>query len=725
MMELDNQKTVGQIAIKKLSGHYRSGQSNLGKDFFEPCLKFCSEYQRAVGYFSSKALVTWIETLTRFETDSVKVKLLIAPELSIEDCAALEQVIDDTERQKLRQISANQLIQKFLYDSMLIESNIVKLFAWMVANEHLILRFAFPEHVEQPGMFHEKIGVFKFPWGDQVAFTGSANETKNGYDRNYESIDVFRSWVDGEVERVGIKCDQFEEAWSEQAIGLKILPLSSESTKLIRRIAPDKKPFIIRSIDFSQATVKKELIVSRPAQAHSLLTSFPILPNWLILRPYQQDAITNWFTNKGRGTLKMATGSGKTITALAIVTQLYQQIQLQALIIICPYRHLVKQWARECLKFGIADPILAFESVNQWQGRLSNELYNVRVGNQSFLTVITTNATLITQGFQSQLSYFPQKTLIVGDEAHNLGARRLEASLPRSMGLRLALSATPERYFDDKGTEALLDYFGAVLQPEFTLRDAIDQGALVHYLYYPVLVELTESEVETYIALTTRIGRAMAMGSDPEDNDGLAALLNQRARLVGAAANKIEALEEVMRSRLRTNHTLFYCGDGSVEDGVSAESQRQVAAVARLLGHDLGYRVNTYTAETTLDEREDLRRQFETGDLQGLVAIRCLDEGVDIPAIETAVILASSGNPRQFIQRRGRVLRPHPNKQRATIFDMIVLPPDLNRESFNLERNFLRKELTRFVEFADLADNAGEARMKLLDLQKRYGLLDL
>lgn len=264
-----------------------------------------------------------------------------------------------------------------------------------------------------------------------------------------------------------------------------------------------------------------------------------------------------------------------------------------------------------------------------------------------------------------------------------------------------------------------------MLEPEFTLKDAIAQGALVHYLYYPILVELTESETERYSELTTRIGRAMAMGEDPDENEGLAALLNQRARLVGAAANKLEALREVMRSRLDTSHTLIYCGDGSVEDDTSAESQRQLEAVTRLLGRDLGYRVNTYTAETTLDEREDLRHQFETGELQGLVAIRCLDEGVDIPAIETAVILASSGNPRQFIQRRGRVLRPHPGKRRATIFDMIVLPPDLGRETLEVERNFLRKELTRFVEFADLADNAGEARSQLLDLQQRYGLLDL
>ncbi|MBW4650436.1 MAG: DNA phosphorothioation system restriction enzyme [Kastovskya adunca ATA6-11-RM4] len=442
------------------------------------------------------------------------------------------------------------------------------------------------------------------------------------------------------------------------------------------------------------------------------------------LRQYQQEAVANWFANQGRGTLKMATGSGKTITALAIATELYQKIHLQVLLVICPYRHLVTQWARECQRFNL-EPVLAFENVRNWQSQLSTQLYNVRSGSQPFLTVIATNATLMSESLRSQLKYFPERTLIIGDEAHNLGSTRLEQSLPRNIGLRLALSATPERYFDEQGTEALFDYFGSVLPPELTLADAIRQGALVRYLYYPVLVELTETEAKSYAKLTKRIGWALMDQEDFESNDTLTSLLMQRARLIGAASNKLPALQRLMAKRLETSHTLFYCGDGSVETALSKESRHQIAAVTRLLGAELGYRVNTYTAETPLTEREDLRRQFETGELQGLVAIRCLDEGVDIPAVQTAVILASSGNPRQFIQRRGRILRPHPGKERATLFDMIVLPPDLGRETLEVERNLLRKELRRFLEFADLADNAGEARIALLELQQRYGLLDL
>jgi DNA phosphorothioation system restriction enzyme len=446
----------------------------------------------------------------------------------------------------------------------------------------------------------------------------------------------------------------------------------------------------------------------------------PIFPDSLNLRNYQNQAIANWLQNKGRGTLKMATGSGKTIIALAIATELYQQIGLQVLLIVCPYRHLVTQWSRECAKFNLR-PIIAMTRVDNWQAELSIQLYNIRTNDNSFLTIITTNSTLISEGFQSQLKFFPAKTLIVGDEAHNLGSTRLESSLPRTIGLRLALSATPERQYDELGTDALLNYFGSIIKPEFTLADAIKQGALVHYLYYPVFVQLTASEAFIYAQLTKKIGWILNKNSSLEANDNLTALLTKRSRLIGTAANKLTTLKELMASRLDTSHTLFYCGDGYIKNN-TAPYTRQIEAVTHILGKELGYRVNTYTTDTSIEERERLRRQFEQGELQGLVAIRCLDEGIDIPAIKTAIILASTSNPRQFIQRRGRILRPYPGKDQATLFDTIVIPPNLDRETWEVERNLLRKELKRFITFAELADNAEQAISKLLKLQEQYKL---
>jgi DNA phosphorothioation system restriction enzyme len=451
--------------------------------------------------------------------------------------------------------------------------------------------------------------------------------------------------------------------------------------------------------------------------------NYPQIPDNIKIRDYQQTAILSWFKNKGRGTLKMATGSGKTIIGLAITTELYQQIGLKILLVVCPFRHLVTQWARECEKFNL-EPILAFENVKNWHNNLSTQIYNINSNKQKFLTIITTNSTLINDSFQSQLKFFPEKSLIIGDEAHNLGSPRLEASLPRNIGLRLGLSATPERYFDDEGTDNLLQYFGQILQPEFTLADAIKQGALVPYLYHPILVNLTPLESNRYAQLTQKIGWALNKLDKLENNDNLTSLLMKRARLIGAAHNKLEVLKDLMKNRLNTSHTLFYCGDGNVA-GEDAAYQRQITEVTRILGKELGYRVNIYTAETNLNEREKIRIQFEKGELQGLVAIRCLDEGVDIPAIKNAVILASTGNPRQFIQRRGRILRPHPDKNRATLFDMIVMPPELDRETWQVEKNLLKRELKRFVEFADLADNAAEARLKLLHFQEKYHLLDI
>jgi DNA phosphorothioation system restriction enzyme len=452
-------------------------------------------------------------------------------------------------------------------------------------------------------------------------------------------------------------------------------------------------------------------------------TGIPKLPQSLQLRDYQNTAVISWFHNRGRGTLKMATGSGKTITALAIATELYDKIGLQVLIVVCPYCHLVTQWAKECERFNLK-PILAFESVYHWQSELSTQLYNIRASNQRFITLITTNSTLITDGFQSQIQFFPEKTLIVGDEVHNLGSTRLEEKLPRKIGLRLGLSATPERYFDELGTEAIINYFGQILPPEFSLSDAIKKGALVNYLYYPVFVELTADEALIYAKLTQRIGWALYHQDKlpkQASNETLTSLLIKRSRLIGVASNKLSSLRELMSQRLQTDHTLFYCGDGYVENDAS-NYNRQIAAVTRLLGLELGYRVNSYTAETPLREREKIRQQFERGELQGLVAIHCLDEGIDIPSIQTAVILASSGNPKQFIQRRGRILRPHPGKKQATLFDMIVMPPALEREIWEVERNLLRKELKRFLEFAELADNATEAKNQLLGLQTKYGI---
>jgi superfamily II DNA or RNA helicase len=314
--------------------------------------------------------------------------------------------------------------------------------------------------------------------------------------------------------------------------------------------------------------------------------------------------------------------------------------------------------------------------------------------------------------------------VLVADEVHNLGAAKLAEQLPNNFKLRLGLSATPERWFDDEGTQRLKRYFGPVLEPRLGLREAITIGALTPYRYYPVLVELTDDEREEYLSLSAKIARLYSGDEEGLNSPALTALLLQRARLIGAAANKLNELRRIGAQHRTATHMLFYCGDGQVESPEDDAFRRQVDEVTRILGVELGIKVAPYTAATEMEERDTLREDLAAGRIQGLVAIRCLDEGVDIPSVRTAVLLASSTNPRQFIQRRGRVLRRAEGKEFAEIYDMIVVPP-MEARSSNSERSLLKKELTRFAEFADLALNAGTARAVVLKLQKTFHLLDI
>lgn len=778
----------------KLQPQYRSDRHNLLQDFYIPCLSQAVTYDRAVGYFSSQVLTRAAQGLSAFVRQGGKMRLVASPDLSPQDVSAIERGLEGREA-----VVETAILRELELAFQAVAQDHLACLAWLLSREILEIKLVVHRDLRRHGIYHEKLGIFRDAVGHVVAFSGSANESQSGLQQNFECIDVFRSWEKRDRHRVTQKADNFGELWANRTPQLEVLDFPEAARRSLLKLTPASPPEpppeamvgfpqplvhtgkstwptnpdrLTRpnsaqpspsNTDSTQAhSAKSHSEKSNSAQPQSSKASpnrplprqadqteadlgVPKMPDGLMLRGYQQEAITNWLNNKGRGTFKMATGSGKTITSLAAATQLYQVCQrqgnpLRALLILCPYRHLVTQWDQEAQKFGLR-PLLAFESARAWQPDLQQQLIAVNGDRQPFLTLITTNSTLIRDSLQSQLPFLPPLSLIIGDEAHNLGAPQIEAKLPPQVPLRLALSATPERHLDERGTEAIFQYFGPVLQPEFTLRDAIQAGALVPYRYYPILVELTDEEAERYSKLSSRIGQILAMGDEGEGGELLSSLLIQRGRLLSSAVNKLAALRSLMTeplangsSRLSNSHSLFYCGDGTIspealqqvfpDAPIPTEPRRQLDVVLEMLGQ-LGYRARAYTAETSLGGRNNLHYTFAKGLIQGLVAMRCLDEGVDIPAIETAVILASSSNPRQFIQRRGRILRKSPGKTQAELFDMIVTPPALGRKTRKVERNLLRKELARFVEFADLALNAGEARAKLYGLQQQYGLLDL
>jgi DNA phosphorothioation system restriction enzyme len=691
-----------------LQVEYSSDNVGLVSEFYTPCLSSATLYRRAVGYFTSHGLVCAAQGIASLLNNGGKIQLVASPMLNEDDMEMINRGYQD--RDDLIRLAT---VRSFMD----IEGRIVKsrldALAWMISTGlmevNLAIRVTSEGKLSQ-GQYHEKIGIISDIEGNHVAFSGSPNETSGGLIDNYESIDVYWSWDDPH-NRVQRKISKFERMWANKAPGLSVINFTEASQELLEKYKQTTRP-------------KRDPEVGKKINKESTdYGSGPRLPSGIEIRKYQKKAINGWLKANGHGVFKMATGTGKTITALAAALRLFDKNMLQGLIIVCPYQHLVTQWEEECKHFNI-DTVTCFQSRVNWEPQLNISLYNVQAGLNQYAACIVTNATFISDGFQNKLQNFPVNTLMIADEVHNMGATTARTKLPENIQLRIGLSATPERWFDDIGTQAIFDYFGDICI-ELGLKEALDAGALCKYRYYPILVELTEGEQDEYLSLSAKISRLMSKAHSIEDEDSpLTALLIKRARLVASAENKLFELRRLMESRRNINKTLFYCGDGRVDSHTSDEDSRQIEAVRKLLGKDLGIRVASYTADTPVQDRKKRLQELDRGDLQGLVAIKCLDEGVDIPSIETAVILASSTNPRQFIQRRGRILRNYSGKHDAAIYDMIVVPPDAAC-AMPSERTLMEKELRRFVEFADLAKNPGEARDVVWKLQKNLGMTDI
>ena len=681
-----------------LQEEYRSDRDDLAREFYVPCLTRSVRYDRAVGYFTSAALVLVTRGLVPFLRNGGRMRLIASPRLAPEDIEAIETGYARREVVTERSLSEalNGLPQAQL-----------ELLAWMVAHDQLDVRVALPKDMNTGGLFHEKLGLFYDASDEFVAFTGSANETRNGLSINFEQVDTFPSWEAGVKSRALRKQKHFEALWEDRTPFLDVVKFPDAVRAKLLEACPAERP------------VRSE---GSPPVAREVAPPY----SGRVLREYQKNAIREWFKAGGRGLLEMATGSGKTFTALSLVQALNKQVPRLCVVIVCPYVHLVNQWDSEARSLGFA-PVQCYEARVSWTPQAMEQLQAHLSGSRPLICFLTTCATFIGTAFQSLLAQLPTDTLIIGDEVHNLGAANTLVRLPNNVRYRLGLSATPERWFDETGTEGLKAYFGDVAF-RFTLADALKEGCLTPYYYHPILVELTPDEEAKYHALSAQIGKlSFSRGSDDEPSTTLKYLLLKRARLIGSASQKLPRLKELLREHPFQSHALFYCGDGTTESDVQDEVMRQVDATVLMLGQELGYQVHSFTAGESREERAHLLHQFASEAIQALVAIRCLDEGVDVPATQRAYILASTTNPRQSIQRLGRILRRAPGKESAEVYDFLVVPTQepesLPAEVYNVERGLLRRELQRASQFASLAQNGPRAMDVFLDFQRRYHLL--
>ena len=437
-----------------------------------------------------------------------------------------------------------------------------------------------------------------------------------------------------------------------------------------------------------------------------------------------------------RGIYDMATGTGKTLTALASIEDLFRKNgERLAIVIVCPYQHLVEQWVDDIVRFGI-QPIIGYSASSQknWKKNLEQAVRSFNLGVTDMFCFVTTNASFVTKKVQEQIIQLGRDSLFVVDEAHNMGAANYRRCLPTAFEYRLALSATIDRHNDETGTTALTDYFGEKCI-EYSLKEAIENQMLTRYFYYPVLTYLDEDELEEYINLTHQLATAISKkGGKIVLSEYAKQLLIKRARVVAGTRGKLPELKKQIEPFKDDKHLLVYCGATTIKEADADEldfGTRQIDLVTSMLGNDMGMRVGRFTSQESSQERAQIRAAFAEGDmLQALVAIKCLDEGVNIPSIKTAFILASSTNPKEYIQRRGRVLRKFPGKDYAVIFDFITLPFPVDeigfqsQEIINSTKGLVKREIIRMLDFAEIAENPSETYDLIYDLKHGFGVTE-
>lgn len=718
-----------ELDIKK---EYRSLLDSVAKDFYIPLLSCAVKYQRAVGFFSSSSLVEISKGISELAKNGGKIQLVASPYLSDEDIEAIkngyamrDQVVKEAIRREMTEGKTP------------FEKARLNLLANLISDGVLDIKIAFTEDSDRMGMYHEKMGIITDAEGNRVAFAGSMNESATAMTLNYETIDVYCSWKD-EEDRVIAKENAFASIWNDTEPNIKIIDfpeLKQEIIEKYKRSVPDFE------ID------KKEYAPDIDTVLHTDLGVYseygPKFPEWFKLHDYQDEAITEWQKRNYRGIFDMATGTGKTYTGLGALTTLSKNIGHKlAAIIVCPYQHLVEQWVEDILKFNI-DPIIGYSDSSQkdWPKRLKDAIRDqkLKVRGKEFFCFICTNATFSSDYVQTQLAKIKSDTLLMVDEAHNFGAPYLSCLLYDNYKYRLALSATLDRHNDEEGTAKLYDFFGEKCI-EYTLDRAIEEKKLTKYKYYPIVVTLTEEELEAYDNLSYEIGKCIMKGKNGKmklSSRGEKLAL-KRSRIVAGAKNKLTMLEEVIHPYIHDKHILVYCGatkgleQNQDRTDVDSEDIRQIDAVTDLLGNKLGMEVSQFTSKESVEEREVLKREFSAGDtLKVLIAIKCLDEGVNIPKIKTAFILASTTNPKEYIQRRGRVLRLAEGKEYAEIYDFITLPYDtesvtsLTEAQVKRNSTLVKNELRRAEEFSRIAVNMVESASLIDEIKDAYGIQEL
>ena len=689
---------------------YSSGYDE-PKEFFTEALIESSTFDLGLGFFSSSGIRSLAYGFALFIANGGKMRVVINHILSKEDKLAIENgqkhLIDDFENRILSDIA--KLTQTLSRE----DEHFFRCLSYLIS----INRIEFIATIStKGGLGHDKYGVFTDEEGHKVAFIGSANFSHSALELNGETITVFTSPDDDK--RISEYQNLFERSWENDTPHLIHIPIEEVKTFISESFPKTSfEQLFGNSISLRENDSDNDFSKPLPQRVLDRIEFKEREPRFPFPeeRPIQIEAYKAWIKNGLNGVFAMATGSGKTVTALNCLRKQYKENGFYKAIIVVPTQALAIQWQKEAEAFNFQN-IISTHTDKDWKNTLNRYITRSLLDQSKNIIIITTYATFNRKDIQLFINKVKgiETFTYIADEAHNIGSVSSLKHLPENIRWRIGLSATPERIYDDWGSERLYEFFNS-RPPEYTYRytmkEAIEENILCHYDYYPIFVELTSPEMEAYEAVTTQLRKFIDSDTGKYKPEAEKLLL-KRKRIIHKAENKkvaISDLLEDLKQKRTLDYTFVFVPEGYEPDyserdsyDIDQEDVHIIDEYAQMFKNH-GYSYHKYISG--LDDAPIILKNFADGDIQILLSMKCLDEGVDIPRAEHAIFCSSTGNPRQFVQRRGRVLRKSKGKEKAKIWDLIVTPPNVMNDSTGIERNLFVSEVKRIVNFAALADN--------------------
>ena len=716
---------------------YKTGSENEPLQFYLDGLANSNEFSLLLGYFSSSAINLLSVGFATFISNGGKMKMVINHLLSSKDKEAVERangeplnrVFDLTDV-----VSLGRVLDEY-------DTHFFECLAYLISEKRIEIKVIKPKNGK--GIAHYKSGVFT-DGKDSVGYVASCNFTLYGLSENLEELEAFLSWENGRSNKlikkqIRLIDDYFSEADEDvdyiSVSEIEVVLKDKFGKKDINELLVQEE-HLLNSKRSLNSNPKLKITLNKLHGNIAEIKRSPRFPYSDGPRLYQEDAYSKWVENNYKGIFAMATGTGKTITSLNCLLNEFTKTGNYKAIITVPTIALVEQWKAECLKFNFKN-IITVSSKENWDKNLAFFNAASKVIETSYIVIIT-YASFPRPKFQSYFSQLPIDTILIADETHNLGSPRLLKMLPNiHLERRIGLSATPDRKFDELGNQVIQEFFND--KPpyivSYSMEEALNLGWLCKYMYYPHIVRLTEQEMLKYRELSLQLLR---MGLFEKETGNFRSTpeiemkLLERKRIIHKAFNKLEALKTILRSEFDTRknlkYTLIYVPEG-VESNFEGsdfiveteDENRLINEYTRAVSQtDMSLMVKQFTSNSK--NRGEILKSFEEGNIHVLTSMKCLDEGVDVPRAELAIFCASTGNPRQFIQRRGRVLRLHVDKVHATIHDLVVVPEISTESTFEMERGLVKKELERVVDFANLAMNKTSTYESLKSILDYYNL---